>query len=327
MSHAPSADLPTQRRSAAVAATRLEWITIGYLITCVIVVYLVMGSSQAMRVAWIEDLLSLIPPIAFLVAMRRARLPESVRHPYGHHRTIGAGHLAAAVALLAMGAVLVFDSGTGLLAGEHPPIGTLQLFGHTVWAGWLMVAAMVYTGVGPVILGRLKKPLAQALHDKVLIADAEMNKADWMTAAAAILGVLGIGLGIWWADGAAALVISFSILNDGWRQVRGSVDDLLDTEVRTVDDGQVHPVVDEILAAARALPWVSQVGVRVRDKGHVFHAEVFVVPLSEPTIEKCEALRATVRGLDWKLDDVVIAPVAALPPGVRTRPRGLEPGE
>lgn len=37
------------------------------------------------------------------------------------------------------------------------------------------------------------------MHDKVLHADAKMNKADWMTAAAALVGVLGIGLGWWWA--------------------------------------------------------------------------------------------------------------------------------
>ena len=61
-------------------------------------------------------------------------------------------------------------------------------------------------------LGRAKMKLAQKLHDKVLYADADMNKADWMTAVAAMVGVAGIGIGLWWADSVAALVISASIL-------------------------------------------------------------------------------------------------------------------
>ncbi|HRL81685.1 MAG TPA: hypothetical protein PLK46_15340, partial [Propioniciclava sp.] len=32
----------------------------------------------------------------------------------------------------------------------------------------------------------------EQLHDKVLYADADMNKADWLTAAGSIVGILGI---------------------------------------------------------------------------------------------------------------------------------------
>ena len=316
--------LPAAQHNALVRAKRLEWVSLAYLITGAVVVYLVMGSSQAMKAGWIEDLRSLIPPIAFLVAVRRARRQPSGSHPYGYHRTVGAAHLAAAVALLFMGLFLVYDSGSGLLAGEHPPIGSVDLFGHTVWAGWLMVAAMVYTGIGPVILGRLKLPLAEELHDKVLYADADMNKADWMTAAAAIVGVVGIGLGIWWADGAAAIVIALSILKDGWQQLAGATRDLLDGEARTFDDSAVHPVIDDLLALLRRTPWVAEGGGRVRDEGHVFHAEVFVVPHGDLSVEQCEDLAAAVRGLDWKLEDVVVAPVAELPPALRTGPIGLQ---
>lgn len=61
-----------------------------------------------------------------------------------------------------------------------------------------------------------------------------MNKADWLTAAAAIVGVTGIGLGIWWADAAAAAFISFDILRDGLRNTWTAVKDLVDQVPRTV---------------------------------------------------------------------------------------------
>ncbi|MCQ6331855.1 hypothetical protein NPM18_33755, partial [Bacillus cereus] len=72
----------------------------------------------------------------------------------------------------------------------------------------------------PVILGRMKMPLADALHDRVLYADADMQKADWRTAAGTGVGGLGIGLGRWGADAVVAIASSFSIIRDGWTNVR-----------------------------------------------------------------------------------------------------------
>jgi hypothetical protein len=58
--------------------------------------------------------------------------------------------------------------------------------------------------------------------------------------------------------------------------------------------------------------------VRVRDEGHVFHVECFVVPSdpadpSAPIIDRTAALRDQLRAQDWKVHDVVVVPVARLP--------------
>lgn len=314
-------ELPDTQMAALRRARRLEWASLAFMVTGVVLVYLVMGSSQAMKAAWIEDLLSLIPPVSFLVAARVAGRRPDAEHPYGHHRAVGSAHLTAAVALLAMGVFLLYDSASGLLGAEHPPIGTMQLFGHAVWAGWLMVAVMTYTLVVPVILGRLKMPLARELHDKVLYADAKMNKADWMTAGAAIVGVLGIGIGWWWADATAALFISASILRDGVTQVRNAVRGLTDGRARTFDDGRPHPLIGRLEEALQELPWVQDAVARVRDMGHVFHVEAFVVPVDPKAVDvrDLDAARAQLVALDWKLEDVVILPVHELPDELRPR--------
>jgi divalent metal cation (Fe/Co/Zn/Cd) transporter len=319
-------DLPAEQQHALRRAKRLEVVTLAYMVTCVAAVFLVMGSSQAMKAAWIEDMLALIPPVAFLVAVSRARRRPSADHPYGYHRAVATGHLTSAVALLAMGLFLVEDSVAGLVLAEHPPIGTVQLLGHTFWAGWLMVAVMVYTGIGPYVLGRLKLPLAETLHDKVLYADADMQKADWRTAAGTIVGVVGIGFGLWWADAAAALFIAASIVKDGWRNLRFATGALMDQRARTYDDAEPHPLVFAVDEALGRLPWVAASRSRVRDEGHVFHVEAFVRGHTDPTVEQLEEAAALLRGLDWKLNDVVVMPVLRLPEWVPD-PRAGVPGE
>lgn len=308
-------ELPAEQAHALRRAKRLEVITLVYMTTCVAVVFATAGSSQAMKTAWVEDSLALVPPLAFLVAVRFGRRRPDADHPYGYHRSTGVGHLTAAVALLAVGILLAVESAMGLVRAEHPPIGTVHLFGQTFWAGWLMVAAMTYTGIGPFVLGRMKLPLSEALHDKVLFADADMQKADWMTAAGTITGVLGIGLGLWWADAGVALLISLSIVRDGWTNLRHAATALMDQRARTYDDKRPHRLTREVDEVLTNLSWVLDSRSRVRDQGHVFHVESFVRPVAgrTPTLEQLEAAVSVLRDLDWKIHDVVVMPVRDLP--------------
>jgi divalent metal cation (Fe/Co/Zn/Cd) transporter len=273
-----------------------------------------------MRTAWIEDMLSLIPQFAFLTALLFVRRPPTTTHPYGLHRAMAVGHLVAGVALLAVGLNLVVEAATGLIAGEHPTIGTVQLFGQTIWLGWLMVAVMAVVIVGPVFFyGPAKSKLAPVLHNKLLHADADMAKADWQTTVASIVGVLGVGVGIWWLDGVAALFISLGIIGDGFRNTKAAIVDLMDQRARTYDSARPHPLAADIVAYLRSRPWVAEAGVRMRDQGQVFHIEAFVVPHHGTVrIARLTAAAEGITDIDWKMQDVVVIPVTQLPAEVDT---------
>ena len=217
-----------------------------------------------------------------------------------------------------MGGFLVVDSVLGLTAGERPPIGLTVLFGQEIWAGWLMVAVMAATASPPVILGRKKLALARTLHDKVLYADADMAKADWQTALATIVGVLGIGVGLWWTDAVAAIVVGASIVWDGWNNLTAAVQDLLDTRALTFDEEE-HPLIGEAEDLARGTAWVADAEARVRDQGHVLHVEMLVVPEPghDPTMIELDSLRRQLHQLDWKLHDVQVIPVFEIPDHLR----------
>ena len=317
--HPPPLPLPPSHSPTLRRAIRFEWYTLAFLAVAITAVYLVMGNSQAMKAAWIEDLLSLAPPIAFLLAVRIMAKGPTEKFPYGFFRSVGVAHLVAGVALFAMGAFLLIDSGIGLIRGERPPIGSVELFGQSVWLGWLMMAVMALTIPLPIYFGRVKMKLAKQLHNKVLYADADMNKADWMTAAGSIVGVAGIGIGWWWTDAVAASLIALSILWDGVKNTRAAITDLMDTRATTFDDGRPHPdaaLVDEYLGGLR---WVDAVASRVRDQGQFFHVEAFVVPRRgrTPGLEQLHAAAEECKGLDWKIHDMVITVVPELPPQLR----------
>jgi cation diffusion facilitator family transporter len=266
-----------------------------------------------MRAAWLEDILSVLPPVAFLVAARFRERPPTARFPYGYHRVVSIAYLCAAIALITFGLFLIYESVSKLIRAEHPPIGIVELFGQPIWLGWLMIPALLYSAIPAVLLGRAKLPLAEELHDKVLYADAKMNKADWLTATAAIVGVLGIAFGLWWADAVAATVIALDIAHDGWTNLRAAVDDLMDSRPAHYDGSEPHPLLSELREEACRLDWVREARVRLREEGHVFAGEVLVVPRGrELAVDELERARRTLAALDWRLHDIVVVPVPSL---------------
>jgi cation diffusion facilitator family transporter len=322
-------ELPPELHDRQRKAVRLEWITIGYLISAVILLALTLGQSQAMKAAWLEDLLSLLPPTAFLIAARIRKRDADAKFPWGLHRAVTVAYLFAALALLVLGVVILLDSAMKLVTAEHPPIGVIQLFGKEIWLGWVMIGALTYSALPAVFLGRAKLKLADELHDKVLYADAKMNKADWMTASAAIVGVAGIGLGLWWADAVAAMFISFDIARDGSSNVRAAVHDLMDARPRRHDSREFHPIVERMTEELAKCDWVEDAAVRLREEGHVFTGEVLLVPATEENLlERLDDLAGHLRSLEWKLYDIVVVPVRGIdiptPDGDGDRRRHIE---
>ena len=298
-------DIPPELQPVHARAKRLEWATIFFMTTIVIVVYLGMGSSQAMKAAWIEDLLSFVPAIAFLVAARYKDRRANEDFPYGFHRAVSIAFLAGSVALTGFGIFILLDSVMGLVRREHVSIGTMMIFGHQLWAGWVMIAALLYSAIPPFILGRMKHKPARELHDKTLMADSDMNRADWLTAGSGIAGILGIGMGWWWADAVAAGIISLDIVHDGVKNLKRVVADLMDQRPTEVD-GETSDVPGRLREALQGLPWIVECDLRLREEGHVFAGEVFVVVTDTDDMPaKLEEARRVANAVDWRVRDLV----------------------
>lgn len=237
-----------------------------------LMMYLVMGQSQAMKSAFIEDVLSLIPSFVFLVAASVEGKPRSERFPFGFKRFDSLAFLIAATALLSIGAFIAKESITALLSMEHPSIGMVEIFGQRFWLGYAMIAALLISAIPPIVLGRLKMPVAKRLADKVLYTDAETQKADWQTALVGVLGIVGIGFGLWWADSAAALFISLSVMKDGWTNLKKASAELGDGAPRALESNELSSDAEEIAERLRSI--YPMADIRLRESGRYIYAEV-----------------------------------------------------
>jgi cation diffusion facilitator family transporter len=306
-------EFPEELREHRARAGRLCWVTIAFLVVAAFLLALTLGQSEAMKTAWVTDVLSMIPPAAWLVSRRYEQRPATRRFPYGYLRSSSVAFLVTASVLTIMGVWLFADAALKLVRGQRPPIGAMELFGRQLWAGWAMIATLAFSMFGAMILGRMKKKIAETLHDKVLEADAKMNQAEWMSEGAAIVGITLVAFGLWWGDAAAAAFIGAEIIRDGWLNVKQVVGDLMDESPTKMGGRELDELPRKVREAAEALPWVARAGVRLRERGHAVGGDVFVVPRDEDRLlERLDEASERLRALDWRLHGLTVVPVKEL---------------
>jgi cation diffusion facilitator family transporter len=301
-----SREYPPHVESGIERGRKLAYWTIAWLVTVVPLMALVVGSSQAMKTVWIEDMLGFIPPIVFLLSARLERKDPTDAFPHGFDRVNGVAFVISAVALTLMGLYLLFEAAMTLATAEHPTVGTMRVFGRDVWMGWPMIAVLLWSTIPSMILGRLKLPVARTINDKVLHTDADMQKADWMTGLAAMVGVIGIGFGLWWADAAAAGLISFGILKDGISELRASTAELVDGAPRKLEKDEIAGEAEQLRDELERLFPNSKV--RLRETGRVIRAQVEARPPDLPI--DLEAIWPGEKDRAWRL-----AQLSFVPPG------------
>jgi cobalt-zinc-cadmium efflux system protein len=249
-------------------------------------------------------MLGLIPPIVFLISERYERRAANARFHYGYDRVNGLGFLIAAVALTAVGLLLLKEAAGHLLAQEHVTVGTTRILGHDVWLGWFMLAAQAYACIPPFIIGRKELPLAKRLRDKLIYTDALMNKANWQTGVAGFLGVALLGFGLWWADAVAAALISVGIVWDGWRALKVAIAELNDGVPHEFDGG--HRASDAVAIEKTLKARFPGSKVLLRETGRYIRAEVLgAVPPADFTLDDLELGDLDAR---WRLDSVAFRP-------------------
>jgi cation diffusion facilitator family transporter len=202
----------------------------------------------------IHNLADVSTSLVAFVGFRVSRRGASASHPYGYERAEDLAGLGVALVIWA----------SGVFAG-YVSIHKLVHHGTTSHL-WLGVAAAAVGIVGNQIVARYKRRVGTRIQSNTLVADAKHSWLDAIASAGALLGLVGVACGLWWADGVAGLLVTGFIVHVGWEVTSDVVSHLMDS---------VDP---QILAgaesAALVVPGVDHVHVRARWLGRTLLVEV-----------------------------------------------------
>jgi len=166
--------------------------------------------------------------------------PPDPEHPHGHERIEPFVSLVVALGVFAAGGAVLWQATTTVLAGG---------VAATTRSG-AAVAVLAATAVVKYVLYRYCLAAAAEHTSPALTATALDNRADVLTAGAALVGVLGAGAGYPLLDPVAAGVVALGILYSGVEIVRDNINYLVgaappeDLRSEIVQRALAHPDIE-----------------------------------------------------------------------------------
>ncbi len=258
---------------------------------------LLSGSAGLLSDA-IHNLADVSTSLVAFMGFRVSRRPATASHPYGYERAEDMAGLGVALVIWASAVFAGVVSIQKLL--HHRDTSHLALG----------ISAAVVGIVGNQLVARYKGRVGTRIQSTTLLADAKHSWLDAVASAGALLGLVGVSCGLWWADGVAGLLVTGFIVHVGWEVSADVVGHLMDS---------VDP---EVLAAAElaalGVPGVEHVHVRGRWLGRTLLVELEVFMMASVRLEEAEATGSSVRSAILsavpECRAVVLSP-HALPPG------------
>ncbi len=139
-------------------------------------------------------------------------------HPYGHARFETFGALILGVILIVVAGLLIWDSVLRLIDIESVKTPT-----------WPALIAALISIAAKEWLYQVTRLQGERFHSNLLIANAWHHRSDALSSVIVLTGVAGAMFGITWLEMAAAIGVALMIALVGWKLLRESVEELVDT--------------------------------------------------------------------------------------------------
>ncbi len=245
--------------SAAMAAAKLAvGITIG---------------SLALISDALHSVIDMVATIITWAVVRVSDQPADAEHHYGHGKFESLSALGVTALLYVLAGGILVESWSRLREGAPPP--TISAIPFIVLV--VEIAVNFWRA-------RALNRTARETRSQALAADALHFASDMFGSFAVIAGLILAGLGFWWGDAAAAIVVALIIGLLGVRMTRSTVETLLDRAPEGVSE--------KADAAIRTVPGVVDIErMRVRMVGSTHFIDAIVqVPRTYP-IDRVEQIK------------------------------------
>jgi cation diffusion facilitator family transporter len=193
------------------------------------------------------------------IAVRVSGRPADAEHHYGHGKIESISALAETGLLFLLSGIVVWEAVKRLVYHAD----------HIVEATVAAFAVMGLSIIVDFFRARALTKAAKATASQALEADALHFNSDLWSSSAVIVGLIGVRLGITWADSAAALVVALLVCLAGFRLGKRTIDTLTDTAPAGV--------AERVTAIADRIPGVVSVErVRAREVGDTLFVDLAV---------------------------------------------------
>jgi len=157
-----------------------------------------------------HSILDVVASFFALAAVRTARKPADTEHPYGHGRAENVAAFAEGVLMIITALGIAFEA-----------VRRLTLGGGAVNPAGYAFALLIGTLVVEAGRAGILRGVGRAADSEALRADATNRLADVLATVAVLIGLVGVTIGMAWADSVAALVVAGIIaraaINVTWR--------------------------------------------------------------------------------------------------------------
>jgi len=157
-----------------------------------------------------HSMLDVVASFFALAAVRTARKPADTEHPYGHGRAENVAAFAEGVLMIITALGIAFEA-----------VRRLTLGGGAVNPAGYAFALLIGTLVVEAGRAGILRGVGRAADSEALRADATNRLADVLATVAVLIGLVGVTIGLAWADSVAALVVAGIIaraaINIAWR--------------------------------------------------------------------------------------------------------------
>lgn len=234
------------------------------------------GGSAGLFADALHNLGDVLTTVALWIAFAISSRAANQRYTYGYYRAEDLAGVFIVLVIIASAAAGAVESILKLTGGEGPT------------RIYLSMAAALIGIIGNELLAQYKISVGRRINSVPLIADGQHSRIDGLTSLAALIGLIGVALGLRIADPIAGLVITVVILTVVYTTARSVLQRILDA---------VDPrVVPSIMVIASDVPGVQAVNdIHARWLGHTLHVSMNIAVDAQLTLAVAHEIAEEVR--------------------------------
>ena len=234
------------------------------------------GGSAGLFADALHNLGDVLTTVALWIAFAISNRAANQRYTYGYYRAEDLAGVFIVLIIVASAVAGAVESILKLTSGGVPT----QIY--------LSMAAALVGVAGNELLAHYKISVGRRINSVPLIADGQHSRIDGLTSLAALIGLIGVALGLRIADPIAGLVITIVILTVVYTTTRSVLQRILDA---------VDPrVVPSIMTIASGVPGVQAVSdIHARWLGHTLHISMNIAVDAQLTLAAAHEIAEEVR--------------------------------